>query len=389
MLPALAGAVALTPLYWLAVPAPWRRDVLAAASLAGLAWLDPRLVVLVAALTAGLVVLPRVTAAGARRLLVVAALAALAALFFWNKAAGHGGGPLPSQGAIALLGVSYVVLKAAALLVDAGRGDVTAVGARDVVAWLAFLPTYPSGPIEDFEHFRTQTPAFDRARALGGLERILFGLVKALVVADALGTWVDPIVAQPAAHGRGVLLLALYAASVRFYLDFSGYSDVAIGVAALYGYEIAENFDHPFLRRNLVQLWQHWHMTLTGWLRTYLFIPLTRLCIRRGGRAGERVAPVAGQLVTMTFCGLWHGVGWNFVLWGFLHGLGLVWVGVVARDLGRRLPAGLVGWWRRSPLARGVATATTFTVFSLLLVFVLADARGAGRYLARLAGVTP
>lgn len=386
MLPGLAAVVALTPLYWLAVPAPWRRNVLMLASLAALAWIDPRLVILLAALTAGLVAAARVTAAGARRLVVVAGLAALATLFLWNKAAGHGGGPLPSQGAIVLLGVSYLALKAAALLVDTGRGDVTHAAVWDVVAWLAFLPTYPSGPIEDFEHFRNQTPTFDRTRALVGLERILFGLVKALVLAQALGTWVDPIVASPAVHGRGVLLVALYAASVRFYLDFSGYSDIAIGVAALYGYEIAENFDHPFLRRNLVQLWRHWHMTLTGWLRTYVFVPVTRLCIRRGH---ERLAPVAGQLVTMTFCGLWHGVGWNFALWGILHGVGLVWVGVVSRHLGRKLPAGFVEWWRRSPLALAFSTATTFTVFSLLLVFVLVDARGAAHYLARLAGATP
>ena len=281
---------------------------------------------------------------------------------------------------------SYLVIKAAAALIEAGRGTIERFGFRDVLAWIVFLPTYPSGPMETFEHFGPQRPDFDRARVLGSLERILFGLVKALVVAHYLGTWAAPILDSPEKQGPLLLLGGLYAFSLRFYFDFSGYSDIAIGLAALFGYDIEENFDRPFQRRNLVQLWQNWHMTLTRWLRTYLFIPVSRRILRGSGGRADRIAVVAGQIVAMTFCGLWHGVSWNFVLWGFLHALGLIWVGVVCRDLGKRLPDRLVEWWRRSNLAYGISTALTFNVFSILIIFVVTDVASAFTYLALLVG---
>ncbi len=315
----------------------------------------------------------------------VVGIALLTALFLWNKLSGGRLSVLPSQGGLALLGVSYLVLKAAAALVEANRGTLREVGFREVLAWIAFLPTYPSGPMETLEYFRGQWPAFDRARVLGGLERILFGLVKALLIAHYLGVWANPIVAAPQKHGSGILLLALYAWSLRFYFDFAGYSDVAIGLSAVFGYDISENFDRPLLRRNLVQLWQNWHITLTRWLRAYLFVPVSRRIMRRtGGGWGDRLAIVAGQVVAMTFCGLWHGVAWNFALWGFLQAVGLVWVGVVCRDLGRRLPTGLVGWWRRSKVAYALSTFATFNYFSLALIFVVTDVGSALHYLARL-----
>ncbi len=387
----LIGAIAVVPLYWLLVPARWRREAVLVGSVAALAAGDPRLALLVLVVAALLVVLLRaVPAAGvvAGRALATAGLAGLLALFVWNKlGGGHGGGLLPSQGGLVFLGVSYLVLKAAAAVVDAARGDLPPTRSRDVVAWLAFLPTYPAGPMADLEHYAKQQPTFDRARALPGLERILIGLFKSLVVAHALGQWADPLVRDPEAYGRGALLLGLYALSVRFYLDFAGYSDVAIGLAALYGFDIEENFDHPLTRRNLVLLWQHWHMTLTRWLRRYLFIPLTRWLLRHGGRTGDRLGPVVGQLVTMTFCGLWHGLAWSFALWGLLQAVGLIWVGVAARPLASRLPVELVRWWRTSPVARACSTGLSLTYFSATIIFVVTDVSAGARYLGRVVGL--
>jgi len=384
MIPGLLGALAVAPLYWLLVPARFRREALVVASLGGLWLYDPRLVVLVVVVVLGFFGLMRALASArdaGRAPLVVLGLAALAGLFLFNKLAGQQFVVLPSQSGLALLGVSYLVLKAAAALIETARGTLRAFTLRDVLLWIVFLPTYPSGPMEDFEHFRRQQPAFDRALVLPGLERILIGLVKALLAAHYLGEWASPILAAPQEYGRSMLLLGAYAFALRFYFDFSGYSDIAIGLGAVYGYEVEENFDHPFIRRNLAQLWQHWHMTLTRWLRLYLFIPVSRRLLRQHRRWGDVVPIAAGQIVAMTVCGLWHGLAWNFALWGLLQALGLIWVGVYARPLGRRLPEALVAWWRDSWAGYAISTTLTFTFFALAIVFVMTDASGAIRYL--------
>src|SRR5262245_19067616 len=389
MLLALLAALVAAPVYWLIVPAAGRSSVLAVVSLVLLAALDWRLVVLVlgvAALVVGtLRGAPRTTPVTGRAL-VAGALAVLVVLFVLNKADATAAGALPSQHGLVLVGLSYLALKASAAMLDAARGEPSPARYQDVVGWLAFAPTYLVGPMEDLEPFRRQQPVWDRARGLAGLERILVGLVKALLVARWLATWADPVIAAPDAHGRGALLLALYAQSLRVYMDFAGASDIAIGLAAVYGVTISENFDHPFLRRNLVQLWQRWHMTLTRWLRRYLFVPTSRALIRRGGAAMDVPAVVIAQIVTMVFCGLWHGLAWNFALWGLLQAAGLIWVGLLARGLGARLPVSLVAWWRRSRLAFALSAWTTFTAFSLSIIFFFVDVRHGWHYLAHLVG---
>jgi alginate O-acetyltransferase complex protein AlgI len=388
MLLALLGAVAAAPVYWLLVPARLRSAVIAATSLGVLAIVDWRLLLLVVGVAALVVVTSRgIPRSGriASRVLVGTALGVLALLFVLNKEVPNAGGLLPTQHGLVLVGLSYLVLKASAAMLDAARGEPSPASFPEVVGWLAFAPTYVSGPIEDLEPFRRQQPCWDRERGLAGLERILVGLVKALLAARWLAAWADPVIAQPDAHGRGVLLIALYAESLRVYMDFAGASDIAIGLAGLYGVTISENFDSPFLRRNLIQLWQRWHMTLTRWLRRYLFVPTSRALIRLGGPMMDVPAVVAAQVVTMLFCGLWHGLAWNFALWGLLQALGLVWVGVVARAVGSRMPAPLVAWWRHSTLALALSVGATFTAFSLSIIFFLADVPHGWHYLARLA----
>ena len=331
MLIALLCALLAAPLYWAVVPVRWRREVLTLASLLGLGIYDPRLLAALLVLNLALFGLVRAIAGGGpgrARILTACGVLLLVVLFAWNKLAAAGGGVLPSQGGLVFLGLSYLVLKAAAAFLDALRGAHRELRFRDLLAWMVFLPTYPSGPIEDLAHFREQTLRVDPARVLTGLERILFGLVKALVLSHQLGLWAGPILSAPEAHGSLTLLAGAYAFTLRFYLDFAGYSDIAIGLAALFGYEIRENFDNPLIRRNLVQLWQRWHMTLTAWLRRYLFVPLSRAIMRRGGPRWDQAALILAQLGTMVFCGLWHGLGWNFAVWGLLQALGLIWVGV-------------------------------------------------------------
>jgi alginate O-acetyltransferase complex protein AlgI len=283
--------------------------------------------------------------------------------------------------------VSYLVLKMAGAIIDGTRHTLGPARTRDLLAWLVFLPTYPSGPIENFAHFRVQSPAWDQRRTLGGLERVLFGLVKSQVFALQLGAWIDPILAAPASASPPVLLLALYALLLRVYFDLAGYSDIAIGLAALYGYDIAENFDRPFAARNLAQFWQRWHITLTGWLRTYVFTLVTRPLLRRMAGHDDRLAIVTGILVTLALVGTWHGLHWNFALFGLLHGLGVVWVSVYARDWGRwLLPASTVRWWRQSWTGYLLSAALTFNTCALLNVFAVSDIRSAVRYLLALIG---
>jgi len=373
----LCAAVVAVPLYWLLVPAWTRRDVLALASLTLLAAFDPRLLVLVVGTATVLAVAMRRLAARPDRLVAGFLLLGLTALFIWNKRSGGVAGALATQAPLALMGVSYLVLKAAAAVVETHRGTLAPAGFRDLLAWLAFLPTYPAGPIMPLEHFEAQHPAASRATVLAGLERMLVGAVKALIVAYHLGRFADGVLADPAAHGRATVLLAVYALTFRFYLDFSGYSDIAIGLGAALGYRIDENFDAPLVRRNLVQLWQRWHMSLTRWLRTYVFVPVSRALLRTLPSLDDRVCIAAAQLVTMTACGLWHGLTVNFALWGLSQGIGLVVVGIVARDLGPKLPAPFLSWWRTSPVAAGLSVLLTFHAFALPLVFVATDVSGA------------
>ena len=386
MILALLAALLFAPAYWLLVPQGWRREVLSVASLAALACYDRRLPVLLVVVCAALYALLRGLRSAperARTGWAVLGLAALVALFLWNKLSGSQMSVLPSQSGLAFLGLSFLVIKASGALIDTARGTLPAYGFGAVVSWIVFLPTYPAGPMETLDHFADQSPRFDRARALGGLERILFGLVKALLISAYLGIWAAPLLAAPEKHSPLVLLAGIYAFALRFYFDFAGYSDIAIGLATVFGYDVDENFDRPFLRRNLAQLWQHWHMTLTRWLRAYLFMPVARRLMRRGA-GWDRFAIAAGQVVAMTVCGLWHGVTWNFAVWGLLQAVGLIWVGIFARDLGRRLPAGRVRWWRQSRTAHGLSVALTFNYFAFAVIFAMTDVAGAVHYLSRL-----
>ena len=366
MLVALLGAIVAAPLFAWAVPERFRRELLLAASLVGLTLLDPRLPALALAIAGGVQAAARLMkgAPAARRGWIAAfSVALLVALFAFNKSAGDGG-VVPSQEGLVLLGVSYLVLKAAAAILDAARGTLEDARFVEILAWIVFLPTYTSGPIEELEHFRKQVPRPSLADGLAGLERILFGLVKTLLLSHYLGELSSETLAEPAGNSQAALWLAFYATTLRLYFDFSGYSDIAIGVSALFGIRIQENFDHPLTRRNLVQLWQRWHMTLTGWLRRYLFVPVSRRLMRSGNERLEALAVPAAQIATMSVCGLWHGIGWNFLAWGALQAVGMIWVGSFAKPAGALLPAPLRAMWSGTRAGQVMSTLLTFHYFA-------------------------
>ena len=376
MILSLLAAVAGAPLFWLLVPAGLRKNVLAGISLIALGLYDVRLPFVVLIVVAHIFATARAIARAERGSVTwvcFAGLMPLALLFSLNK----------SGSIVTLIGTSYLVLKAATILIEVSRRNLPAPSFASLARWLLHFPIFPSGPIEAFQHFDDQEPRIDSTSVLHGLERILFGCVKALLLAHYLSSWATPIVNDPSPVTSPLLLVAMYATTLKVYFDFSGYSDIAIGLSALYGYEIQENFDRPLLQRNIVALWQRWHMTLTGWLRIYIFTPYTRAMMKRG-RAWHRPAILSAQIVTMVACGIWHGLTSAFLLWGFLHGLALVWAGTLAREYGRKLPGAVVQWWRDNPIGYATSTALTLTAFSAINILVVADIPATARFFAAL-----
>jgi D-alanyl-lipoteichoic acid acyltransferase DltB (MBOAT superfamily) len=158
------------------------------------------------------------------------------------------------------------------------------------------------------------TPRLDRRMAAGGLLLIVWGLFKKTVIASQLATGlVDPVFFDPTRYGRLDLAAAGYGYAVQIYCDFSAYSDMAIGLAALLGYRFPRNFDQPYRATSLQDFWRRWHISLSSWLRDYLYVPL-------GGGRGGLALVCRNLMLTMLIGGLWHGASWTFVIWGALHG---------------------------------------------------------------------
>lgn len=290
----------------------------------------------------------------------------------------RGAGALPGAGEI--LGLSYLVLKLIQHLVDAAAGRTRDVGLCAYLCTLFFVPTFVAGPVERTTDFARELarPVPPWSERLLGLERILVGLGKKLLVADPLLLWAEPAFARPGDVELVRLVGAIYAYAVGLYLDFAGYSDVAIGLARCAGLRVRENFDAPYLSPSLPLLWQHWHMSLTGWMREFVFVPVTRRVLRR--TRSPLLSQGVGNAVTMLAVGLWHGPRPSFAVWGAWHAVGLT---VVAVWRSRRGPA--------SPgrLRVALGTMATFHFFALGLVLFACDLPTAALVFRRLVGLGP
>jgi D-alanyl-lipoteichoic acid acyltransferase DltB (MBOAT superfamily) len=224
------------------------------------------------------------------------------------------------------LGFSYTAFRLLHTLRDRQNGRLPALTLEEYANYVLFFPAFTAGPIDRVERFQKelQSPIhLDSAGWLDAGTRIFTGLAKKFVIADmlALISLNDTLAGQVQTPLWGWFFLYVY--SLRIYFDFSGYTDIAIGMARLLGIRLPENFASPYLKPNLTQFWNCWHMTLTQWFRAYVFNPLTRAL-----RTAKHPIPAAviifiTQLTTMLLIGLWHGITWNFVLWGLWHGLGL------------------------------------------------------------------
>ena len=224
------------------------------------------------------------------------------------------------------LGFSYVAFRLLHLLLDRLAGRLPALSLREALTYAIFFPAFTAGPIDRVERFVKDLRApftLTLPAAFEGGRRIVIGLFRKFVLADGLA--LIALNAQNATQTTSALWMwvLLYAYAFRLYLDFAGYTDIAIGLGLLMGIRLPENFQRPYLKPNLTAFWNAWHITLAQWVRTYVFNPFTRAL-----RANPRGIPTAliiavGQMITMTLIGLWHGITWNFVIWGVWHGVGL------------------------------------------------------------------
>ena len=227
------------------------------------------------------------------------------------------GSPLPLVQVVLPIGISFFTFQAISYVVDVYREETKAASLGDVAILQAFFPHLVAGPIVRANELLPQlrTPRDPREVLAGpGLFLIAGGLVKKTVIADELArNVVDPVFNDPGAHSGLEVLLAIYGFAAQIYCDFSGYTDMAIGTALLLGFVLPQNFNRPYLASSLQEFWRRWHMTLSRWLRDYLYIPLG------GSRDGPR-RTYRNLMLTMLLGGLWHGAAWTFVIWGGIHG---------------------------------------------------------------------
>jgi alginate O-acetyltransferase complex protein AlgI len=334
---------------------PYRRAwkwMILAASFVFYGWWDWRFVLLLGASVVinqtGAVLIGRLVDDRRRRWAMGATVAADVGLLGWFKYYGfftvnvaNGlhrlglGSPLPVLQVVLPVGISFFTFMGISYVVDVHRATIDPAGWLDAAVYLSFFPHLVAGPIvrgsELFPQLRQRRDPkrIDASRAAW---LIMAGLAKKVVISSFLAkNIVDPVFALPHQHSALEVLFAVYGYAVQIYADFSGYTDIAIGVALLLGFRFPDNFNAPYAAESMQDFWRRWHMTLSSWLRDYLYIPL-------GGNRHGRWRTALNIFLTMVIAGLWHGAAWTFVAWGAYHGITQV-TGMLRRDRGRERSA--------------------------------------------------
>jgi D-alanyl-lipoteichoic acid acyltransferase DltB (MBOAT superfamily) len=276
------------------------------------------------------------------------------------------------------VGISFFTFHGISYITDVYRDDVKVCrNPLDMALYMSFFPQLVAGPIVRAAYFLPQLarPSPEPIPLAPAFLLILGGLFKKVVVANYLATGlVDPVFGAPTSYGGPDLLLAVYGYAVQIYCDFSAYSDIAIGLAALLGFRFPPNFNQPYRAERLREFWRRWHISLSSWLRDYLYKPL-------GGSRRGRLMTYRNLLITMLLGGIWHGAGWKFVAWGALHGGGLA---------VERLLEPLIGRRADSPAARVIATVIVFHFVCFAWIFFRAEDFVVARlYIAGLASGWP
>lgn len=219
------------------------------------------------------------------------------------------------------VGISFYTFQSISYIVDVYKGRVSPTETWiEYLFFLSYFPALVAGPIVRADYFLPQIQNRDHAsreEMAAGLWLIILGLVKKAVVADYIAQYNDLIFASPTGYSGLESLMGVVGYVVQIYCDFSGYSDMAIGISAIMGFRLTKNFDFPYKSRNLTDFWRSWHISLSTWLRDYVYIPL-------GGNRRGTLRTYVNNFLTMLVGGLWHGAAWKFIIWGGMHGVGLI-----------------------------------------------------------------
>ncbi len=261
------------------------------------------------------------------------------------------------------LGISFFTFEFIHYIVDVYRGSPALKNFWHFSLFAAFFPSQIAGPIKRFQDFNEQLKSHSRFNIdyfRAGLALIFVGLFKKMVLSDNLGHVVNAGFNHPLSMGTVDAWIAAVGFTFQIYLDFSGYTDIGRGSALLLGYKLPENFNWPFLAANLNDFWRRWHISLSTWLRDYLFIPMG------GSKKGNWITK-RNLFITMALGGLWHGADWHYVIWGLFHGVGLVltkdWLELVSRVQALKALQATQRWWHWA----GVAFTFTFLIFACVI----------------------
>ena len=281
----------------------------------------------------------------------------------WNWAAIVGGNFQPLD-IILPVGISFYTFQSVSYVVDVYKRRIEPTDSwLEYAFYLSFFPQLVAGPIVRADNFlpqmRDNRPA-TRDMVYSGLWLVVVGIMKKAIIADYIAQYNDLIFSNPGGYGGLETAMAIAGYTMQIYCDFSGYSDMAIGIALILGFRLPDNFRLPYQSKNITEFWRRWHISLSSWLRDYIYIPL-------GGNRRGRARTYINNLATMLIGGLWHGAAWKFVFWGGMHGVGLM------------VHKACKPWLDRSPDAwyvRALSWLVTMTFVSLLWVFFRADSFG-------------
>ncbi len=269
------------------------------------------------------------------------------------------------------VGISFYTFQTLSYSIDVYRQKIKAT--KDVLSFFAFVSFFPqlvAGPIERASALLPQfhrPRVFDHHKAVDGMRQILWGLFKKIVIADNCATFVDEIFPHYADHTGSTLLLAVFLFSLQIYGDFSGYSDIAIGTARLFGFDLMKNFSFPYFSRDIAEFWRRWHISLSTWFRDYVYIPL-------GGSRGSTTKTIRNIFIIFIVSGFWHGANWTFVVWGTLHAL--YFLPLMLRSKNRK-NLNVVAEGKIFPRPKELAQiVTTFALTLIAWVFFRADNLG-------------
>jgi len=275
---------------------------------------------------------------------------------------------VPSLRIILPVGISFYTFQTLSYTLDIYRRQIKST--RDPLAFFAFVSFFPqlvAGPIERAKDLLPQFTIpreFDQANARDGLRQMAWGFFKKMVIADNMAPHVQEIYGNPGNQDSLTLVLGTFFFAVQIYGDFSGYSDIAIGSARLFGFSLRRNFAYPYFSRDIAEFWRRWHISLSSWFRDYVFIPL-------GGNRCSMATQIRNIFITFTVSGLWHGANWTFVIWGALNGL--YYLPVMLRGK-QKSHTDLPAEGRLFPgFGEGISICTTFALTLLAWVFFRAE----------------